>query len=361
MTSFESGSDDPIRPVHLALQGGGSHGALAWGVLDRLLEEPYLRIAEISGTSAGAMNAVVLASAYETEGPEGARAALRRFWRAVSDAALFSPIQPSPWDRLLGNDSLDASPAYLWFDNLSRILSPYELNPMGFNPLRSLLNEQVDFKVLNACQAIRVHVTATSVRTGQARVFSTGELTADALLASACLPQMSQAVEIDGEAFWDGGFSANPALFPLVASGQDTDLLIVQLNPMVRDEVPKTARDIINRINEISFNSSLIKELRALDMLRKMVDQGRAYLPGDLRLHMIHCAEDVRDLPASSKMNADWDYLQRLFTRGRAWAEVWLQNNGGDLGERSSFSLERLFEPHPGPEGLAPLLRAAAE
>lgn len=351
------------RPVHLALQGGGSHGALAWGVLDRLLEDPLIRIAEVSGTSAGAMNAVVLATGYEAGGAEGARAALRRFWRAVSDAARFSPLQPSPLDRLFGNDSLDASPAYLWLDNLSRVFSPYEVNPVGFNPLRNLLEDQIDFGALNRCQGIKVHVSATSVRSGQARVFSTGELSVEALLASACLPQMYQAVEIEGDHYWDGGYSANPALFPLVASGQDTDLLIVQLNPMVRNELPRSARDILNRVNEISFNSSLIKELRALDLLRQMVAQGRAYLPGELRLHMIHCAEDLSGMSASSKMNADWDYLQRLFQRGRGWAETWLHNHGADLGERSTFDLGKLFAL-PGqvaPLGAAPGRAEAAE
>lgn len=342
MTSIP-GSEDAIHPIHLALQGGGSHGALAWGVLDRLLEDPLIHIAEISGTSAGAMNAVVLASAYETAGREGARTALRRFWRAVSDAARFSPLQPSVWDRLWGNDSLDASPAFMLLDNLSRVFSPYELNPVAFNPLRSLLQDQVDFSALNRCRAIRVHVTATSVRSGQARVFSTGELSVDALLASACLPQMFQAVEIEGEHYWDGGYSANPALFPLIVGGQDTDLLIVQLNPMIREAVPTTARDIANRINEISFNSSLIKELRAIDLLRQMVDQGRAYLPGELRLHMIHCAEDLQAMSASSKMNADWDYLQRLFEQGRGWADTWLQHHGSALGERSTLDLGKMF------------------
>ena len=347
-------TDKPI-PIRLALQGGGSHGALAWGVLDRLLQEPRLRIDQISGTSAGAMNAVVLAAAYETGGAEGARAALARFWEAVSDAARFSPIQPAPWDRLMGNDSLDNSPAYLMLDGLSRMFSPYELNPLGLNPLQDLVAEQVDFAVLNRCQAIKVHVTATSVRTGQARTFSTGTLSAEAVMASACLPQMYKAVEIDGEAYWDGGFSANPALFPLAMDSGSHDVLIVQLNPMIRDDVPRTARDIINRMNEISFNTSLLKELRTLDLLRQLADQGRVELNTDLRLHMIHCAEDLRDLAASSKLNADWGYLVKLFERGRDWADDWLDRHFDDLGRQSSFSLERLFTPHHRPPGPSPL------
>jgi len=343
------------RPIRLALQGGGSHGALAWGVLDRLLQDPRLHIDQISGTSAGAMNAVVLAAAYESGGPEGARAALARFWEAISEAARFSPMQPAPWDRLLGNDSLDNSPAYLMLDGLSRMFSPYELNPLGLNPLQDLVAEHVDFAALNRCKAIRVHVTATSVRTGQARTFSTGDLSADAVMASACLPQMYKAVEIDGEAYWDGGFSANPALFPLVGDGGSNDVLIVQLNPLIRDEIPRTAREIINRMNEISFNTSLLKELRTLDLLRQLSEQGRVDLRGEVRLHMIHCGEDLRELAASSKMNADWSYLQKLFERGRAWADDWLERHFDDVGQRSSFSLERLFSPHHRPGGLAPL------
>lgn len=343
--------------INLALQGGGSHGALAWGVLDRLLEEPHLRIAEVSGTSAGAMNAVVLADGFERGGAEGAREALAGFWRAVSDAARFSPIRRAPWDRLSGNYSLDGSPGYLLSESLSRMFSPYELNPLDINPLRDFLRAQVDFDAINRCRSIKVHVTATNVRTGQARTFSTGEVTCETVMASACLPQMYRAVEIDGEAYWDGGFSANPALYPLVTSTKSCDLLIVQLNPLRRDELPRTARDIINRVNEISFNTSLIKELRALDILRQMTEQGLAAAPEgrSLFLHMIHCEEDVRELTASSKLNAEWSYLQRLFERGRRWADDWLENHLDDVGKRSSFSLEELFNPAPRPAGMEPI------
>lgn len=344
-------------PIHLALQGGGSHGALAWGVLDRLLEEKRLRIAEISGTSAGAMNAVVLADGFARGGPEGAREALARFWKAVSDAARFSPVRRAPWDRITGNYSLDGSPGYLLMEGLSRMFSPYELNPLNINPLRDLVRDRVDFDAVNMCRSIKIHVTATNVRTGQARTFSTGEISCDAVMASACLPQMYRAVEIGGEAYWDGGFSANPALYPLVTSAEGSDVLIVQLNPLRRDEVPRTARDIINRVNEISFNTSLIKELRALDILRQMMEQGLAEAPPGkkLFLHMIHGEEDVQELAASSKLNAEWRYLERLFERGRRWADDWLDKHRDDVGARSSFSLEELFRPTPLPAGMGPI------
>lgn len=331
--------------LHLALQGGGSHGALAWGVIDRLLDEPSLEIEEVSGASAGAMNAAVLAAGMASGGRAGAKAALERFWRRVSEAACFSPVQPSPWEKMWGIHSLDNSPSYLMMETLSRVFSPYELNPMGVNPLLRLIQQEVDFDLLNAGQGPRVHISTTNVRTGHAKVFSSGELSAEVLMASACLPQMYQAVEINGEAYWDGGFSANPALYPLLTSGESVDLLIVQLNPMTRNELPKSARDIINRVNEISFNTSLIKELRSLDLLRRLADEGRVKLSGAIRLHMIHCAEDLQDQSASSKMNADWDYLQHLFTQGRRWAESWLEESGKQVGKTSSLDLDEMFHP----------------
>lgn len=338
------------KPLNLALQGGGSHGALTWGVMDRLLEEPRIRIAEISGTSAGAMTAVVVADGFERGGREGARRALAGFWRAVSDAALFSPLQRSPIDRLLGRYSLDHSPGYLMMDWLSRSFSPYDLNPLGLDPLRRIIEGQVDFARVNRCEGIRVHVTATHVRTGRARIFSRGEVTADAVMASACLPQMHKAVEIDGEEFWDGGFSANPALMPLVVSRTSPDIVIVQVNPIVRHHPPRSARDIINRVNEISFNTALIKELRAIHLMQQLlgrhdVDIGPA---GQTYIHLIHADAEVQDLSASSKLNAEWDYLQLLFERGRGWADAWLGANFERLGRQSTFDLDDWFkDPMP--------------
>ena len=332
-----------VRPLHLALQGGGSHGALAWGVLERLLDEPSLSISEISGASAGAMNAAVLAAGLARGGRSDAKASLERFWRKVSEAACFSPIQPSPWEKLWGIHSLDNSPSYLMLDTLSRVFSPYEFNPAGMNPLLRLIEDEVDFDLLNTGKGPKVHVSATNARTGHAKVFSSGELSAQALMASACLPQMYQAVEIEGEAYWDGGFSANPALYPLITGEGSVDLLIVQLNPMERQELPRSARDIINRVNEISFNTSLIKELRTLDLLRRLSEEGRVKLSGEVRLHMIHCAKDLEDMSASSKMNADWDYLCELRGRGQVWAEDWLAEGGKQVGKASTLDLDEMF------------------
>lgn len=338
--------DAAPKPLNLALQGGGSHGALTWGVLDRLLEDPRIAIAEISGTSAGAMTAVVVADGFERGGRAGAREALAAFWRAVSEAALFSPLQRSPVDRLLGRYSLDHSPAYLAFDWLSRAFSPYETNPLGFDPLRRVLEAQVDFARVNRCEGIRVHVTATHVRSGRARIFSRGEVTADAVLASACLPQLHRAVEIDGEAYWDGGFSANPALMPLVVSRASPDIVIVQINPIVRHDVPRSARDIINRMNEISFNTALIKELRAINLMQQLLGQHPVDIgpAGRTFIHLIHADAEVQDLAASSKLNAEWDYLKLLFERGRGWAEKWLAANFERIGRESTFDLEDFFK-----------------
>lgn len=344
------------KRINLALQGGGSHGALTWGVLDRLLEDGRLRISAVSGTSAGAMNAVVLADGYERGGPEGAREALARFWKAVSDAARFSPIQRSPWDRARGNYSLDQSPGYLFMESLSRVFSPYDLNPTNVNPLRDLLEKHVDFNNVNKRRQVQVFVTATNVRTGRPRVFGKGDVTVDAVLASACLPQMFPAVEIGDEAYWDGGFAGNPALYPLINNRGSQDIVVVQINPIVRRKLPRSAREIINRVNEISFNSSLVKELRAIAMTQRIADEAGLDL-GHRRtfMHIIHTDEEVQDLDASSKLNAEWSYLQLLFERGRSWAGSWLDAHFDDIGARSTLDLEEIFEDAPRPPAPAEL------
>ena len=263
------------RPVlvDLALQGGGSHGAFTWGVLDRLLEEPWIKIEAISGTSAGAMNAAVLVDGWSRGGADGARAALDSYWRRVSRAAAFSPLQRSPLERLMGRWTLDTSPAYLAIDLMSRVFSPYDLNPMGFNPLRQILAESIDFERL-AASPIKLFITATNVHTGRGRIFRNGQITPDVLLASACLPTMFQAVEIDGEAYWDGGFAGNPTITPLVRESDAHDTILVQINPRERLNTPRTAGDILDRLNEISFNSPLMKELRMIALLRQAADPG---------------------------------------------------------------------------------------
>ncbi len=334
------------KTIELALQGGGAHGALTWGVLDRLLEDERLEIEGISGTRAGAMNAVALAEGMQKGGPEGARRALEGFWRGVSDAARFSPIQRSLWDRLTGNWSLDSSTSYLLFDHLTRLFSPYDFNPLNLNPLRDLLASLVDFERVNRCPGLKVFVTATNLRTGRARVFRQPHLSVDAVMASACLPFLFQAVEIDGEAYWDGGYMGNPALFPLVDECDARDMIIVQINPFERAEIPMAARDIHNRLNEITFNASLIKELRAIVLLKQLIDaeglERERYR--DMLVHRIHADEEAKALRVSSKLNAEWRFLVHLRDVGRGVADRWLEHHFDDLGRRSTFDLSALFE-----------------
>lgn len=337
---------DSVKTVELALQGGGAHGALTWGVLDRLLDEPRLRIEGVSGTSAGAMNAVVLADGLEAGGRAGAQEALARFWKSVSDAAANSPIQRDFWSRLTGSWSMENSPTYLFMDHLSRVFSPYELNPMDINPLRDLVALNVDFERVQQTKALKVFVTATNVRSGRPKVFRQGEISLDAVMASAALPHMFKAVEIDGEAYWDGGYMGNPALFPLVDECDARDLVLIQINPFYRPDIPRTAREIINRVNEITFNAALIKELRSVLLLKQLICteglEKERYR--DMRLHRIHGDDDLVDLEASSKLNAEWPYLQHLRQLGRERAERWLKNHWQDLGNRSTFLVDELTE-----------------
>jgi len=329
--------------VDLALQGGGSHGAFTWGVLDRLIEEPWLRIEAISGTSAGAMNAALVADGWTQGGAEGARAALDAYWRRVSHAAAFSPLQRTPLDRLMGRWTLDTSPAYVTMDLMARVLSPYDLNPLGFNPLRAILDESIDFGRL-ARAPIRLFITATNVRTGRGRIFRNAEITAEVLLASACLPTMFQAIEIDGEPYWDGGYAGNPTLTPLVRESDAHDTILVQINPRERPDPPRTANEILNRLNEISFNSPLMKELRMIALLRQVADPGHgegARWAG-MRTHRI-MTDTLAEFGASSKLNAEWEFVSLLKQEGRKSADVFLAAHGDDLGQRSTADLDVLL------------------
>jgi NTE family protein len=330
--------------VDLALQGGGAHGAFTWGVLDRLLEEPWLGIDGISGTSAGAMNAAVLVHGYITNGAAGARAGLEDFWYKVSRAARFSPLQRSPLDALLGRWTLDHSPWFMAMDMMARVVSPYDVNLMGANPLRAILAETVDFDLLSR-SSIKLFVTATNVGTGRGRVFRNNEITPDVLLASACLPTMFQAIEIDGEIYWDGGYAGNPTMTPLVRECDSHDTILVQINPVERPGTPRSAREVLNRLNEISFNAVLLKELRMIALLHRIAhpvdDEGARW--ATMRIHRV--ASDVMlDLGYSSKLNAEWAFLTMLRQCGRAAADEFLAAHGDDLGKRSSLDLDSLLE-----------------
>ncbi len=333
------------KTVNLALQGGGSHGAFSWGVLDMLLEDGRIEIEAISGTSAGAMNAVVLADGLARNGKEGAREALESFWLAVHKAAQGSPLQRSPWDILAGNWNLDYSPAYVFFDILSRIASPYDLNPLNINPLRTLLNEQVDFSRVRNCNEVKLFISATQVRSGKIKVFDHSELSVDSVMASACIPFVFQAINIDGEDYWDGAFMGNPALFPFINHCRSKDIVIVQINPMQREKTPTTARDILDRVNEITFNASLLKEFRAIDFVTRLLDTGSLQESQYKRLfvHIIEADQLLEPLGASSKLNAEWSFLQHLREIGRNQAEHWLADNFNNLGKKSTIDLRSLY------------------
>jgi NTE family protein len=334
-------ADNPLL-VDLALQGGGSHGAFSWGVIDRLLEVDWVKLDGISGTSAGAMNAAVLADGLLDGGRAGAKATLEKFWRKVSDGARFSPFQRTPLDIMLGRWDLDHSPLYLAADMMSRLVSPYNI-PNASNPLYAILQDTIDFQRLPQ-SPVRLFITATNVRTGRGKVFRNADLTPEVLLASACLPTMFQAVEIAGEHYWDGGYSGNPSITPLVRECLSHDTVLVQINPVLREEIPTSARDIVNRLNEVSFNAVLLKELRMIAVLRQLAcpDDTEGKLWSEMRIHRI-ASPAVDALGSSSKMNAEWAFLTMLRDEGRRAAEAFLDSHAEDIGVRSTFDIDALL------------------
>jgi len=348
-----------ILQVDLALQGGGSHGAFTWGVLDRLLEEEWIEIAAISGTSAGAMNAVALAAGLMDGGRLGARRVLRRFWTRVAELSPFHHLQTSPLAAALGPASAWLAP---WLEPFTQAatqwssqFSPYQLNPLNLNPLRNILTDTVDFERVRLCTKSRLFIAATEVRTGALRVFDQHALSADVVLASACLPLLFQAVEIDGEPYWDGGYAGNPSLMPLITDSPADDLLLVQINPLHSEQLPTSASDILERINEVTFNASLLKELRTIALLKQVIaDEGR---PGhhyrqplfermqSLRVHLLDGGASLAPLGAASKTNTQWSFLTRLHDLGRDAAGQWLADHGQALGKHSSFDLSSMMAP----------------
>ena len=339
--------------IDLALQGGGSHGAFTWGVLDRLLEDETLEISGISGTSAGAMNAVALAAGLMEGGREGARACLRRFWEQVAETSPFTHLETGPLGQWVGADNPLLQQFTSTWQQAVRFVgsqfSPYQLNPLNLNPLRDILDQTVDFERVRACHRTQLFIAATHVATGELRVFRQNELTADMVLASACLPLLFQAVEIDGQAYWDGGYAGNPTLLPLIAETAADDLLLVQINPSRRNEVPTQARDILDRASEVTFNASLLKELRTIGLIKELLeDAGRpdsAYQRplfrrvDDLRLHQLDAGAQLAQFGASSKTQTGWTFLSQLHLIGRDAADHWLATNRKHLGKRATFAL----------------------
>ena len=338
-----------LKPINLALQGGGSHGAFTWGVIDRLLEDGCIGIDSISATSAGAMNAVAVAFG-SIHGPDGARQALQNFWKAVSDSAgRYNPMVRLGVPPMVRDNPVLQNMLSQWFNAVTHAFAPQQLNPLRINPLRDLLLQQIDFDQMNRASQIRLFLAATNVRSGKVRVFGIGEpITADMVLASACLPQLFPAVEVDGEHYWDGGFMGNPVLFPLFYHADSRDVLIVHINPIVRRDMPTSAEDILDRVNEITFNSSLIKELRAVHFVQKLMDDGwiKDEYIAKLRYVLMHSlrSDDVlTDLPVNSKMRSDWEFLTMLRDRGRAAAGAWLEAHFDKIGVQSSVDLRHEF------------------
>ncbi len=344
--------DSPMQPaaaprkrIKLALQGGGAHGAFTWGVLDRLLRDDRLEVEAIVGTSAGAMNTAILADGLASGGPEAARAMLADFWGRLGAMAAQSPLQPTPMDRLMGPGNLDWSPAWFLADLTLKVFSPYQFNPMNGNPLLDVLKQVVDFDRLRAAAAPAAFVCATNVLNGRLRVFARHEMSAAAVMASSCLPQIFQAVEVDGAWYWDGGYSGNPPIFPVIYMGGCPDVIIVQLNPINIPAVPHDVRGIMDRVNTLAFNSSLMREMRMIKFVTELIDRGELDGARYLRLfvHTIDAEAELAALNASSKLNAEPDFLRHLFDLGVSKAEAFLCAHYDAIGHRSSTDIEAKF------------------
>lgn len=348
------------KAIHLALQGGGALGAYTWGVLDRILEDGRLDIGAVSGASAGAMNAVVLCDGFAAGGADGARAALRTFWTGIAKAGESNPYRRTPLQAMMLASMGPLGEALsgqwtAWWSALAGATSPYDSNPLNLNPVGDLLEELVDFDRVQACTAIQLFVAATNVETGRVRVFTNAELSARHVLASACLPQVFQAVEIDGAHYWDGGFMGNPPLFPLFGQSASRDIVIVQINPIERPGAPRTATDIAARVNEITFNASLLRELRAIEFVTRLLDEGRLEEDryGRMLVHVVSDDEALLPLGAGAKLNTDLAFFESLFEIGRASCAAWLDAHFDDLGVRATVDLRAMFDGEVGPLGPA--------
>ena len=325
------------KTVSLALQGGGAHGAFTWGVLDALLEDGRLAIEAITGASAGAMNAVVMVQGWLEGGTDGARSALETFWRRASVDGSLSRAQRRLLRKLLGFWSNRG-----WTDVIAHSFSPYQTNPLNINPLRNTINSLIDFDRVRACTDVEIFISATNVWSGKVEIFKRQELTADHVMASACLPAVFQAVEIDGVPYWDGGYMGNPALFPLFYETTTEDILLVQINPLERRQTPRTTGEIRDRLNEITFNSNLLRELRAVAFVQRLIDEGKLS-PNEYKnvhLHRIDGTGVLDGYPASSKHRAEWDFFVQLRDAGRRTARSWLAAQYEAIGTRGTLDLQ---------------------
>ncbi len=339
MALFSSGNPT----VSLGLQGGGAHGAFTWGVLDYLLEDGRVDFDGISGTSAGAMNAVVLAHGLAIGGRQGARQALRDFWNAVATRSPIDFTIPS-------GDSVALMPAVKFMLQWTHFLSPQQLNPFDFNPLRDILVEQVDFKRLRAQSPVKLFIAATHANSGKLRIFREQEMTSDMVLASACLPSIHRTIQIDGEPYWDGGYSANPAIFPLVYECDCDDILLVMLAPLNHKKTPQTAAEIHSRVLELSFNATFLREMRMFALMRENL--GKWWFPRVTRLarrvhnthfHIVEAEDFLSELHADTKLAANLGFFETLRDQGRQRARKWLDCHFGAIGRTCSADLAMMF------------------
>lgn len=338
---------DGKKHLAIAMQGGGAHGAFTWGVLDRLLQEKDLVVEGVSGTSAGAMNAMSTAQGIIEGGNQGAREFMDRYWSIMSERGRTSPFKPGVLDVLMGKYTMHNSPGFLAFDFISKIMSPYQLNPAGTDPLKDLCLELFDFDKLNNNKTVKIFMAATHVYTGKIKIFSNvnEELCIDALLATACLPTIHNAVMVKGEYYWDGGFSANPAIYPLIYNCGTSDMLIIKLNPTHRPRLPVTAAEIGDRLNEINNNLSIMREMRSMHFITRLIDSG-VVKPGTLKRLLIHLIEDeavFQDLGWSSKLNTDMEFLLHLKEAGRIAADKWLEKNWDKVGKEGTADVLEEF------------------
>jgi NTE family protein len=343
-----NGQTTPAKPkpsasqktINLALQGGGAHGAFTWGVLDRLLEDGRLIFDGISGTSAGAMNAVSLAEGMRKGGPEGARDQLAKFWRSASVDGGFAPVERGVFEGML--NFWNATPFATMMQQTAGMFSPSEMNPLNINPLRDVLAKHIDFAALRASDHLKLFIAATNVETGKVRVFHRAELTGEMVLASACLPTVFRAVEIDGVPYWDGGYMGNPVLFPFFTETDTSDVVLVQINPIERKGTPDTVAEILGRIDEITFNSSLLQEFRAIDFVARLIADGR--LEGthykSVRMHVIEAQDELNKFGAASRMRADFDFFSQLKEIGRGAAQRFLDAHFDDVGVKATLDLK---------------------
>jgi NTE family protein len=337
---------DSGKTINLAIQGNGAHGAFTWGVLDRLLEETELSVEGISGTSSGAVNGALVAYGLTLGGPDTAREYLEVFWHKMADAC---HQRRRPWyslEQLLRRDRRDLSSAGVFYSVMSRLLLAYDFNSTTMNPLRRVIEETIDFERLRQSDSIRLFVNATDVRTNKIKVFDNGEITSDAVCASSCLPFLFEPVEIDGEHYWDGGFMGNPAIFPLIQHCKASDILLVQANPTTIATLPTTASAILERISEISFTSTLMREMRAIAFINELMDGGyikRGAGMRRIRMHILEADQGLDSQGTISKFNADWPFLQELHGLGRQACENWLSENLEQIGRQSTVDIGQIY------------------